>query len=107
MLTKFLHLIPDFYAKSCAVVNAARTSIKSTPLLISLSLLLLLPIKMEVVIDYEYLTGAKGEVIVKELSVAAKDVLLRFIFENRTLRNLMALKKFSYIEMTELFRTIC
>jgi len=62
---------------------------------------------MEVVIDYEYLTGAKGEVIVKELSVAAKAVLLRFIFKIRTLWNLMAHKKFGYIGMTEMFRTIC
>jgi len=37
---------------------------------------------MEVVIDYEYLTGAKGEVVVKELSVAAKDVIHTFHFRN-------------------------
>ena len=34
------------------------------------------------VIDYEYLTGAKGEVVVKKLSVAAKDVLHTFHFRN-------------------------
>ena len=38
---------------------------------------------MEVVIDYEYLRGAKGEIIIKEISVVAKDVL-RFIFGIRT-----------------------
>jgi hypothetical protein len=37
---------------------------------------------MEVVIDYEYLTGANGEVIEKQLSVAAKDVLHTFHFRN-------------------------
>ena len=37
---------------------------------------------MEVVIDYEYLTGAKGETVVKELFVAAKDVLQMFHFRN-------------------------
>ena len=37
---------------------------------------------MEVVIDYEYLTGAKGETVVKELSVAAKDVLHTFHFRS-------------------------
>jgi hypothetical protein len=37
---------------------------------------------MEVVIDYEFLRGVKGEVIVKELSVAAKVVLHTFHFRN-------------------------
>jgi hypothetical protein len=37
---------------------------------------------MEVVIDYEYLTGAKVETMVKEISVAAKDVLHTFHFRN-------------------------
>jgi hypothetical protein len=37
---------------------------------------------MEVVIDYEYLKGAKGETVVKELSVTAKDVLHTFQFKN-------------------------
>jgi hypothetical protein len=35
---------------------------------------------MEVVLDYEYVTGPKGETVVKELSVAAKDVLHTFHF---------------------------
>ena len=37
---------------------------------------------MEVVIDYEYLTGEKGEVVVKEIYVAAKDALHTFHFRN-------------------------
>ena len=37
---------------------------------------------MEIVIDYEYLRGAKGEIIVKELSLATKDVLHTFNFRN-------------------------
>jgi len=37
---------------------------------------------MEVAIEYEYLTGAKGEVIVNEISVAAKDVVHTFHFRN-------------------------
>jgi len=39
-------------------------------------------IGMEVVIDYEYLKGAKGETVVKELSVAANDVLQTFHFRS-------------------------
>jgi hypothetical protein len=35
---------------------------------------------MEVVIDYEYLTGTHGEEIIKELSVASKDVRETFRF---------------------------
>jgi len=37
---------------------------------------------MEVVIDYEYLKGAKGETVVKEISVAANDVLQTFHFRS-------------------------
>ena len=37
---------------------------------------------LTLIIDYEYLTGAKGETLVKELSVAAKDVLHTFHFRN-------------------------
>ena len=37
---------------------------------------------MEVVIDYEYLKGAKGETVVKEFSVAANDVLQTFHFRS-------------------------
>jgi len=37
---------------------------------------------MEVVIDYEYLKGANCKTVVKELSVAAKDVLHTFHFRN-------------------------
>jgi len=35
---------------------------------------------MEVVIDYEYLSGAHGEDVIKELSVASKDVQETFCF---------------------------
>jgi hypothetical protein len=35
---------------------------------------------MEAVIDYKYLTGAHGEPVVNELSVAAEDVLETFRF---------------------------
>ena len=42
---------------------------------------------MDVVIDYEYLTGAKVESVVKELSVAAKNVLHTFHFRNTHLMN--------------------
>ena len=38
---------------------------------VTLSFVILTLIGMEVVIDYEYLTGAKGETVFKELSVAA------------------------------------
>jgi hypothetical protein len=37
---------------------------------------------MEEVIDYEYLTGAKRETVVKEISVATKDVLHMLHFRN-------------------------
>ena len=37
---------------------------------------------MEAVIDYEYVKGAKGETVVKELSVAANDVLQTFRFRS-------------------------
>jgi len=35
---------------------------------------------MEVVIDYEYLTGARGETVLKEVSVAAENVIDTFRF---------------------------
>ena len=35
---------------------------------------------MEVVIDYEYLKGAHGEEVIKEISVAAENVLDSFLF---------------------------
>ena len=37
---------------------------------------------MEVVIDYEYLIWEKGEIIIKEVSVAEKDVFHTFHFRN-------------------------
>ena len=37
---------------------------------------------MEVVFDYEYLRGAQEEIVIKELSVAAKDVLQAVHFRN-------------------------
>jgi len=39
-------------------------------------------IGMDLFIDYEYLTMAKCEIVVKDLSVAAKDVLHTFYFRN-------------------------
>jgi len=35
---------------------------------------------MEVVIDYEYLSGAHGEEVIKEVSVASENVLEAFRF---------------------------
>ena len=35
---------------------------------------------MEVVIDYEYLTGAHGEEVIKQLSVASENVHEKFRF---------------------------
>jgi len=35
---------------------------------------------MEVVIDYEYLTGARGETVLKEVSVAAENFIDTFRF---------------------------
>ena len=37
---------------------------------------------MEVVVDYEFLKGTQNEVIVKELSIAAKNVLHTFHFRS-------------------------
>ena len=39
-------------------------------------------IVMELLIDYDYLKGAKGETVVKEISVAANDVLQTFHFRS-------------------------
>ena len=47
-----------------------------------MSFVILTLIGMEVLIDYEYLTGAKVETVVKEISVAAKDFLHTFHFRN-------------------------
>jgi hypothetical protein len=35
---------------------------------------------MEVVIDYEFLEGRQGEGVIKDLSIAAQEVLQRYIF---------------------------
>lgn len=39
---------------------------------------------MEVVIDYDFLKGSQDEVVIKEISIAAKNVLRRYIFGVRT-----------------------
>jgi hypothetical protein len=36
----------------------------------------------EVVIDFEYLKGRQDEIVVKELSIAAKDVIQTFHFQS-------------------------
>jgi hypothetical protein len=36
----------------------------------------------EVVIDFEYWRGRQNEIVVKELSIAAKDVIQRFHFQS-------------------------
>ena len=41
---------------------------------------------MEVVIDYEYLTGARGETVLKEVSVAAENVKIHSVFYPHTPR---------------------
>jgi hypothetical protein len=38
--------------------------------------------EMEVVIDCEFLDGAHNELVVKELSIAAKDVIVTFHFQS-------------------------
>ena len=52
-----------------------------------MSFVILTLIGMDVVIDYEYLTVAKCETLVKELSVAEKDVLHTFHFRNSYPKN--------------------
>ena len=57
---------------------------------------------MEVVIDYEYLSGAHGEDVIKELTVASEKVLETFRFLPPTPWTPMGLQIQSLIEMTEL-----
>jgi len=36
---------------------------------------------MEVVVDYEYLTGSQNETVIKELSIGGENCWKRFIFK--------------------------
>jgi len=65
-----------------AEVNAATVCIKGKFLIANSSFLICILTKMEVVIDYEFLRGNQDEVVVKELSLAAKNVIHTFHFQS-------------------------
>jgi hypothetical protein len=70
----------DFYVDYRGEVRAVSASIKGEFTLTLTLFSFRTPIIMEVVIDYEYLTGARGEEVPKEVSVASEKVIDSFRF---------------------------
>jgi hypothetical protein len=81
-LTDYFHPNSDHCGRNGAVVNATTASIKGMVLMINLAFLILTLIGMEAVVDYEFLKGRQNEVIVKEVSIAAKNVFHIFYFRS-------------------------
>ena len=99
-INEIFNLNSDLYARNRVVLNAARTFIKGTELITNLSFLIPLSAWMEVVIDYEFLEGRQGEGVIKDLSIAAQEVLQRYIFGVLTAWDLTALRKTGWIGIT-------
>jgi len=70
----------DHCGRNRAAVNAATASIKGRVIMINFSCLILTLIGVESFFDHEFLKGSQNEVIVKEISIVAKNVLHTFHF---------------------------